>query len=115
MADLMTNEIVEQATQAMENAGLDVTVIPEVAAKKFDLKSAICGTVVGAAGAVLVRKAVEAIKANKAEITEETNKVKAEKIRKKMEKFGKKLQELEPVDDDEDLDDENFDEEDIEE
>ena len=109
MADLMTNEIVEQATQAMENAGLDVTAIPEVAAKKFDLKSAICGTVVGAAGAVLVRKAVEAIKANKAEITEETNKVKAEKIRKKMEKFGKKLQELEPVDED-DLD-EDFDEE----
>ena len=114
MADLM-NDVIDQAAEMMENAGMQTQILEPVVtetAKKFDLKSAICGTVVGAAGAVLVRKAIQAVKANKDEIKQETDKVKKEKLEKKMEKLAKKLHDLdEPVDED-DLD-EDFDDEEI--
>lgn len=112
MADLM-NDVIDQAAEITENAGMQTQILEPVVtetAKRFDLKSAICGTVVGAAGAVLVRKAIETLKTNKAEIKEETDKVKKQKLEKKMEKLAKKLQDLESVDE-EDLED--FDEEEI--
>lgn len=88
------NNVIDQATDIMEQAGMDVKIIPE-AAKKFDIKSFVGGTVIGAAGAVLVRKAVKAINDSKAEIKEETDKVKADKLRKKYEKIQAQLNELE--------------------
>lgn len=89
------NNVIDQAAEVLEQAGMDVTMIPEAAAKKFDIKSFVGGTVIGAAGAVLVRKAVKAINDSKAEIKEETDKVKAEKLRKKMDKIQGQLDELE--------------------
>lgn len=92
MADL-TNQVAE----AMEQSGLEVTNLEPVAeaVKKFDLKSFVGGTVVGAAAAVLVKKAVKSINDSKAEIKEETDKVKAEKLRKKIDKATEKLAKLE--------------------
>lgn len=111
MADLM-NDVIDQAAEMMENAGMQTQILEPVVtetAKKFDLRSAICGTVVGAAGAVLVRKAIQAVKANKDEIKQETDKVKKEKLEKKMEKLAKKIQDLDKPVDEDDLED--FDEE----
>lgn len=89
------NNVIDQAAEVLEQAGMDVTMIPEAAAKKFDIKSFVGGTVIGAAGAVLVRKAIKAINDSKAEIKEETDKVKADKLRKKYEKIQAQLNELE--------------------
>ena len=94
MAD---NNVIDNVAEAMENAGMDVSILEPAVEKvsRFDLKSAVCGTVVGAAGAVLVRKAYNAIKSSSDEIKTETNKVKAEKIRKKIDRLCEKLDSME--------------------
>ena len=93
-------DIIDQVATAMEDAGMEVTVMePTVeAVKKFDVKSFIGGTVIGAAGAVLVRRAVKQITEAKDEIKVETSKVKAEKLRKKIDKLADQLDKLEAVD-----------------
>lgn len=116
MADLM-NEVIEQATEAMENSGMDVTVLEPVTEKSGSiLKTALtflAGTGFGAGCVVLGKKAAEAIKANKDEINAEKKNARTERLRKKVEKAQKELDELLGEEDEEDLDDEDFEEEDV--
>jgi hypothetical protein len=113
MADLK-NDVIEQVTEAMTDAGMDVTIMEAATEKSGNgiLKTVltfVAGTGVGAGAVVLGRKVKQAVANNKEEINEEKKKARVEKLRKKVEAAQKELDNL-MNDDDEDLD-EDFDEE----
>ena len=91
MAD-MINEFAEAAV----NEGLETQILEAAAdtAKRFDWKSFLGGSLVGATTVVVGGKLINTIKNSKQEIKELNDKSKADKLEKQIEKQEKKLQAL---------------------
>ena len=96
------NNVLEQATEVLADAGMDTTILEATEKKSSDLlKTAltfVAGTGFGAGCVVLGKKAAQAIRDNKDEIKAEKKKARIEKLQKQMENAQKKLAELETVD-----------------
>ena len=91
-------DLVNGVAEAMEDAGMDVTIMEAATEKSGNVLKTVgtffAGTAVGAGVVVLGKKLVTAVKENKTEIDETKKEAQINKAKKQMEAAQKKLEEL---------------------